>query len=92
MRKFLRQTWAQVILVYLAIFLLMWIGLRHTASSDLATTVFWVGAIFVSSAYAAYTFFRTGKMSTRPKWWLDFVTDKKYKSKVDSKKLHDPLP
>ncbi len=91
MGKLVRQTWMQVILVYIAFFLLMWIGLRHTSSSDLATTILWVGAILFSVAYAAYTFFRTGKMSTRPKWWLDFAIDKKYKSKVDSKKFHDPL-
>jgi hypothetical protein len=82
----------QVILVYLAIFLLMWIGLHHTSSSDFATTILWTGAILISSAYAVYTFFHTGKCLPRYQWWLDFATDKKYKSKADSKKFHDPLP
>ena len=92
MRKLLRQTWMQVILVYAALFLLMWLGLRHTSLSDLATTILWAGAILFSVAYAVYTFFHTGKMSIRPKRWLDFATDKKYTSKADSKKFHDPLP
>ena len=92
MRKFLRQTWAQVILVYISLFLLMWIGLRHTSSSDLATTILSVVAILFSVAFAVYTSFRTGKISNRPQWWADFVTDKKYTSKADSKKFHDPLP
>ncbi len=92
MRKPLRQTWMQFILVYMALFLLIWIGLRHTSSSDLATNILCLGAILFSVAYAAYTFFRAGKMSTRPQWWLDFATDKKYTSKADSKRFRDPLP
>ncbi len=78
MRKLSRQIWMQLILVYAALFLLMWLGLRHISSSDLAATILWAGAILVSIAYAVYTLFRTGNMSTRPQWWADFVTDKKY--------------
>ena len=76
MRKLLRQTWMQVIFVYMALFLLIWIGLRHTSSSDLATNILCLGAILSSVAYAVYTLFRKGKLSTRPQWWLDFATDK----------------
>ena len=78
MRKLSRQIWMQLILVYAALFLLMWFGLRHTSSSNLAATILWAGGILFSVAYAVYTLFRTGKMSTRPQWWADFVTDKKY--------------
>ena len=80
MRKFLRQTWAQLILVYAALFLLMWIGLRHTSSSDLGSTILVACAILFSVAFAVYTAFRTGKFFTRPQWWADFVTDKKSRS------------
>ncbi len=66
MRKPLRQTWMQFILVYMALFLLMWIGLRHTSSSDLATNILCLGAILFSVAYAVYTLFRKGKLSTTP--------------------------
>jgi hypothetical protein len=88
MRKFLRQTWVQVILVYIALFLLMWIGLRHTSLSDLATTILVACAILFSVAFAVYTSFRTGKFSTRAQWWADFVTDKKHRaSKQTTKRL-----
>lgn len=55
MRKLLRQTWMQVVLVYTALLLLMWIGLRHTSSSDLATIILWVGAILFSVTYATFS-------------------------------------
>ena len=80
MRKFLRQTWAQVVLVYATLFLLMWIGLRHTSSYDLGSTILVACAVLFSVAFAVYTAFRTGKISTRPQWWLDFATNKKYKA------------
>ena len=85
----MRQTWVQVVLIYTTLFLLMWIGLRHTSSSDLATTLLFVVALLFSVAYAVYTSFRQGKISRWPQWWLDFATDKKYKSKDDSKKFRD---
>ncbi|HET9101240.1 MAG TPA: hypothetical protein VFN62_12665 [Acidobacteriaceae bacterium] len=84
MNKFLRQTWMQVVLVYAGLFLLMWIGLRYTSSSDLASTILWVVGILFSIAFTVYTSFRTGKFSTRPQWWLDFATDKKHRPKTDS--------
>lgn len=80
MRKFLRQTWMQVVLVYAILFLLMWIGLRHASASDLAFIILLVFTVLFSVAFAVYTAFRTGKFSTRPQWWLDFATDKKYRS------------
>ena len=79
MRKLLRQTWVQVVLVYTTLFLLMWIGLSHTSSSDLATTLLFVVALLFSVAYAVYTSFRQRKISRWPQWWLDFATGKKYK-------------
>jgi amino acid transporter len=86
MRKFLRQTWAQLILVYATLFLLVWIGFRYASASALASTILVVCAVLCSVAFAVYTSFRTGKFSTRPQWWLDFVTDKKYRASKQTPK------
>jgi flagellar basal body-associated protein FliL len=64
----------------------MWIGLRHTSSSDLATTILVACAVLFSVAFAVYTAFRTGKFSTRPQWWLASATDKKYRSSKQTPK------
>jgi hypothetical protein len=79
MRKFLRQTWAQLILVYATFFLLAGIGFRYASASALASTILVACTVLFSVAFAVYTSFRTGKFSIRPQWWLDFVTDKKYR-------------
>ena len=86
MRKFLRQTWAQVILVYATLFLLVGIGFRYASASALASTILVACTVLFSVAFAVYTSFRTGKFSTRPQWWLDFVTDKKYRSRRQTPK------
>lgn len=86
MRKFLRQTWAQVILVYATLFLLVGIGFRYASASALASTILVVCTALFTVAFAVYTSFRTGKFSTRPQWWLDFVTDKKYRSSEQTPK------
>lgn len=92
MRKFLRQTWVQLILVYATLFLLVGIGFRYASASALASTILVACTVLFSVAFAVHTAFRTGKFSTRPQWWLDFAADKKYKSKAGSKRFHDPLP
>ncbi|MGC1873191.1 MAG: hypothetical protein WA700_19710 [Acidobacteriaceae bacterium] len=86
MRKFLRQTWAQLILVYATIFLFVWIGFHNTSALALASTIFAACALLFSVAFTMYTSRRTGKFSTRPRWWADFVTDKKYRSSKQTPK------
>ena len=86
MRKFLRQTWAQLILVYATLVLLVWIAFRYTSASDLAATILVTCAVLFSVAFTVYASFRTGKFSTRPQWWLDFATDKKHSSRRQAPK------
>ena len=86
MRKFLRQTWAQLILVYATLFLLLGIGFRYASASALASTILVACTVLLSVAFAVYTSFRTGKFSTRPRWWLDFATDKKYRPRKQTPK------
>jgi 4-amino-4-deoxy-L-arabinose transferase-like glycosyltransferase len=80
MRNFSRQTWAQLILVYAIIFLFVWIGFHNASAFALASTILAACAMLFSVAFTVYTLRRAGKFRTRPKWWADFGTDKKYSS------------
>jgi drug/metabolite transporter (DMT)-like permease len=92
MRKLLRQTWLQVVLLFAALLLVVWFGFHHASSLNFAYILASIAAILCFSAYAVYTFFRTGKFPVRPKWWMDFATDAKYRPKINSKNPHDSLP
>ena len=70
MKKLLRKTWVQVLLVYAGLFLLLGVGLEHTAISDLVFLVLVIVNVIAGTIYVVYTFFRTGKFPLNPQVWL----------------------
>jgi amino acid transporter len=86
MKKFLRRTWMQLVLVYATLFLLVWIGFHYASASAVASTIIVACAVLFSVAFTVYTSFRNAKFPTRPQWWLNFATDKKYSSSKQTPK------